>query len=160
MKEWIFNIGTTVLLVSVITILLPDGKTGKFIKSIFSILILFVAIKPMATFSKIQLDNNIVYSEEIDIEIQKDYIKFTFEKKKAEYEQNCYKILENLGVSNAKIEIFYSDTDLVFNIENVKIDLSNSVIISDKEHIFIIEEIKEKITSYLCINDSILVINE
>ncbi|MBQ8426622.1 MAG: hypothetical protein IJX16_02545 [Clostridia bacterium] len=159
MKEWIFSIGATVLLVSIITLILPDGKIGKFIKSIFSILILMVTIKPLISIDKSNINYESIF-DVVDIKVQENYINYTFEERKKSYEYSCQEILIDLGIENAIVEIIYENSNMEFKILSVKINLINSVIKSYKEHIFIIEEIKKEITSYLNIDDSILVIYE
>lgn len=159
MKDWIFNIGATVLLVSIITLILPDGKVGKFIKSIFSILILMIIIKPLVPIKEFNFDYTSIFGN-TEITVQENFVNYTFEEKKKSYQRYCLKIIEDIGVENASVELIYDNENMKFEIKNVKINLVNSVIKSDKEHIFIIEEIKEKISSYLNVNSSILVIYE
>ncbi len=159
MKQWIFSIGATVLLVSIVSIILPNGKTGKFIKSIFSVLILLVTIRPLVSISKNNLNDGINFSN-VDIEIQYDYINYIFEERKNTYEENCCKILEDIGVKNAKIDINYDSSSITFDVLFVNINLKDAVINSDMEHILVIEEIKEKTALYLTIDKSKLVIYE
>ena len=160
MKAWIVSIIAVVIITAIISLILPEGKTGKFIKSIFSLFIVFTIIKPM-----FYLKNNEFKYEDIfnqsEIELQFGFIEYVFQSKIDEYENNCIEILENSGVNNAFVEIIYSnDKETTIKIECVLINLENSVIISDKSHIDIIKEIKFNVANYLRISDDLVKIYE
>ena len=38
MKQWILSVGIIVLLTSMVSLILPEGKIGKFIKAMFSLI--------------------------------------------------------------------------------------------------------------------------
>ncbi len=160
MKSWALSIIIVVFSITVISLLFPNGKIGKFIKSIFSLILVFVVLKPLISISdkNFSLEEFVFINETI---LQEDYIDFMHQKEIKQQEENCEKIFENLGITNAEIKLAcLYDENKKLKIESVIINLKNAVIKSDKEHIVIIENAKKLITEYLNINYDVLVINE
>lgn len=149
MKSWALSIVFVVFTISVISLLFPSGKLGKFIKSIFSLLLIFVTLKPI-----IKLKNSDVNISDVlvnnEIILQGEYLDFINNEKVSTYKKNCQKILNELGVLNAEIDFIYEmDKDNRIFFISVSLNLKNAVINSDKEHIVIIESAKQEIKDYL-----------
>lgn len=149
MKSWALSIVFVVFTISVISLLFPSGKLGKFIKSIFSLLLIFVTLKPI-----IKLKNSDVNISDLlvdnEIILQGEYLDFINNEKVSTYKKNCQKILNELGVLNAEIDFIYEmDKDNRIFFISVSLNLKNAVINSDKEHIVIIESAKQEIKDYL-----------
>ena len=160
MKSWILSVGATIILTSLICLILPEGKMGKYIKSIFSILVLLTIFSPIINIKNINvdIDTSLIYGG--NIELQTEYLSYVYEKKIDEYKINCLKIIENFGIDNVSVDISYSIKDDKIFIENLYINLKDAVINSDKNHIVIIEEIKNEIKKYLMVDNLNMVINE
>ena len=160
MKDWIISITTVILLTSIICLILPQGKMGKYIKSIFSLLTMLVIIKPI-----INIKESDFYYEQIvgadNFVLQDNFIEYINNKRIDVYKQNCLKIINDIGIKNPEIDINYVIEDNQnIKISFVKINLQNSVIISDKQHIDIKEEMITDIASYLNINKNMVAIYE
>ena len=56
MNSYLLSISVIVFLTSIISLILPDGKMGKYVKSFFSILILLVIISPIFKFDEFDFD--------------------------------------------------------------------------------------------------------
>ena len=154
MKEWIISIVAVALFTSIICLILPQGKMGKYIRNIFSLLIMLVIIKPIININDGVFEyKDIVVKDEIML--QQDFINYINNLRLEEYKQNCLKIIEEKGVKNSTIDINYLvEDEKNFKISFVQINLQNSVIISDNQHINIKEEMVSDIASYLNINKS------
>ena len=50
MKVWIISIGAVILMTVISLYIIPEGKLGKHVKGIFSVLIIFVIINPVINF--------------------------------------------------------------------------------------------------------------
>ena len=152
MKSWIISISAVVIITAIISLIVPEGKIGKYIKSIFSLFIVFTIIKPLFYIKNTEFKYEDIFDQN-EIELQFSFIEFISEEKINEYENNCLIILENEGVSNGIVEIVYSHEDQSkIKIEFISVNLENSVIISDKSHIDIIKDIKKNISTYMNIN--------
>ena len=73
MKEWILSIGVVILLTSIVGLILPEGKMGKYIKCFFSFIILLVLLTPL-------LNKEVIYSDflinENEIQLQENYLNY------------------------------------------------------------------------------------
>lgn len=159
MKDWLISIGLLVLLISLLTIILPDGKVGKYVKSIFSILVLLTVLKPLINIKNSSFDINF-FDNETTVYYQEDYLYYFYEKQKKSIEENCIKLIQDEGIKSATVNVEYVIDDLSFKVTNVKINLSNAVINSNKEHIFVIEDVKQSLINYLNVDEKQLVIYE
>ncbi len=160
MKNWIFNIIFTVFLVSIITLIIPSGKLKKNVQNTFALIIMIVIIQPFSIIKKNQVNFDYIFEMQ-DFYVQTEYLDYINSKNIESLKKNCVKILEDNGVFNAEIEIICSsEEDNALLIENILINLRNSVIKSDKDHIDIIEGVKTDIASYLLFHESQVVIYE
>ncbi len=142
MKEWLLSVGIVILIISLLKIVLPNGKTKKTVMFVFGVLSILTFIKPIVNIKDGNLDLGTVFESKIDY--QNDYIYFVYEKnaeiKKKEFSEK----LNDLGVKNAKIDAIFSiDTKYAIKYEKVIVNLKESVILSENKHIDIIEQIKK-----------------
>ena len=149
MKDWIVSISAVVIITAIVSLILPEGKLGKHIKSIFSIFIVFTIIKPIIYIKDNDFNYQNIFNQD-NIELQYDFIDYISNEKIEEYEKNCVDILEQNGIKKASVKLTYSlnNTQEII-IKFVSVDLKNSVINSDKAHIDIINEIKKLLATYL-----------
>lgn len=160
MKNWLLSICVTVIIISVFAIIAPQGKIGKFIKSILNIVLVLVIVKPVINIDMDSVISKIINSGN-EVVFQTEYLNVISERKADIYEKNCILIIEDCGVNDASVVIDYiSDEDGFFYIENVSVNLKNSVFISDKEHIDIIDEIRERLGEYLNVKSEAIDIYE
>ena len=160
MVDWILSIGTIIIITTLILIILPEGKMGDYVKGMLSILIISVIIKPMFTIVDSSYDIKEVFNQNV-IVLQDDFLDFTNDKKVQNMTEKCIKIIEEIGIEDGFINIDYfvgENNQIV--IKEIKVDLRNSVIISNKEHIDIIEDIKTVISKYLNVQSDRVVIYE
>ena len=158
MKDWIISIVSVVLITSIVCLILPQGKMGKFVKNIFSILTMLVIIKPLIYLK----DGNFNFEQFAgsDIVIQTDFLDYIYQKRVDEQTKICLKIIEENGIKNAKVDINFEIENQDIKIKLVQINLQDSVIISDKGHIDIKEEIVAEISSYLFVEKEVVIIYE
>ena len=160
MKSWIISLGCIIIISALITMLLPEGKLGKFIKYYFSLIIMIVVIQPISKINNYNLNYDFIFNEK-QINIQLDYLEYVTEKRINNHILDCKKIAENLGIRDVLIDINYNiDEKGEIILNKVYINLKNSVIISDKAHINIIVELKDSICDYLAIEEEQVVIYE
>ena len=156
MKVWIISIGAVILMTVISLYIIPEGKLGKHVKGIFSVLIIFVIINPVINFD---MDNFLdkVETGNQTVNIQYNYIDFVYKKRTENSRLQIEKALEDIGVIDSIVKIDYVITNTFsYSIKNVFINLEKSVIKSDKEHIDIIEEIKKIVSNLLLIGDELI----
>lgn len=160
MKEWALKILISVLILSSISIILPIGKLSSYIKYVFAIILIPIVIEPVLMIKNNNFDFNTVFNE-TEVQVQNDYLDYISEQKINEYNSRLNVLLNNLGILGAKVDLLYDiDENYIIHIKKVCIDLTNSVINSDKEHIDIIETIKTAYSEYLHIDKDEVIIYE
>lgn len=159
MKTWILSIGAIIILTSILTLILPEGKLGKNIKGIFSLIVVLIIVQPLIELKNGEIDFNEIYTEK-EILLQEDYIFYVNEQKITNYQNQCQFFLLDLGIKDAKTSIDYIVDEFgQVEIVLVNVDLENSVINSKDEHIDITKEISSGISKILNIEENKVKIN-
>ena len=152
MWDWIISVCFSILLVSMISFILPNGKLSKFINYILSIVLIFVFVKPI-----FNVDNNFLeqlHNSDFAISYDENYLSFSNQFKAKEGEKAIENMLIKEKIYEPTVEIMFDEGDLVqFKIKKVNIFLSEQVINSNSEHIDIIVRVKTLISEYLSINE-------
>jgi len=153
-KGWVITICAVVLLTTIITILVPNGRTSFVIKGVFSLLTTLIIISPICQV----VNNGFSFNDftlENPIEIQDDFVDYIGTKRAEEYKNGCEKILVELGITKPEIEINYIiDENYNFSIKNAIVNLKSAVINSNSAHIDIIKDVKKSLSRYLSITES------
>lgn len=161
MKEWVISIVSTILIVSSLSMIMPNGKLGKYVKSILSVLVLLVIVKPVLSLKNISFDD--FNFSMIDVDYQTDYLEYITNQKVNEMTKTCKEIIKNNfknDFSDFDVELQYETNDKYeIILKNVQINLSKAVINSFDEHKIIIDSIKNEICNCLNIEKSLVVIN-
>ncbi len=153
MDKWVLSIVSTVLISSIIALLLPEGKMAKYVKFVFGILIILVIIQPVLDLKNNNYDFNFDY-DETQIVFQDNYLNFVAEEKIKSLKENIKYVLEQKGFKEVEINIEYTADNLnQVVIQNVRLDLKNSVYIYDSRHIDIIEDIVKPVCKCLNIDE-------
>lgn len=160
MKKWILSLGIVVIIVAIISLILPEGKLGKYIKGICSLIVILAVLQPLLNLKQIEINfNTLINGNEATIQV--DFINYISGAKIKEYEKNCNLLAENVGLEYIETVIEYSiNDDAKIVIKKVNLNLKDAVIISDKEHIDIIEEVIDAVAKYLNVNKEIVVVYE
>ena len=146
MNSYLLSISVIVFLTSIISLILPDGKMGKYVKSFFSILILLVIISPIFKFDEFDFDSQL---NEANL-IQDDYLYYINDTKTKSLEEECESLIEKQGVNNVVVDIdYFIDNEYVYSIKKATIFLDNAVINKNDEHININEELIKTVSKYL-----------
>lgn len=159
MKEWIISIAVIIILITVISILLPEGKCGKFIKAILSLIVILVIIKPIFN---IDINQEVldVFSYDSSMVLQDDYLNYVSSKKITFYEEEVTNILRSYKIENAKINIDTNVENNQLKVMKIHINLKESVINSSIEHMYIIKDIKSRVAKLLNVKENDVVVYE
>ena len=148
MAEWLISVFTAVFVVSVLSILLPDGRLSKFVKPLISLVVIIIVIAP--------LTNSEWYTEILTkesntaIKTDVDFLGYINRSKIDLYTKNCVKIAEKNGINDSEILIEYSvDDNFTIKIFAVSVNLKNAVISSEDEHIVILQRLSSEIGDYI-----------
>ena len=151
MSTWIFNIFTSVFLISVISLLLPEGRLSKFVKPFMSFILIVIILSPIIDF-KVTIEN--LNINNTTIKTDEAFLNTSIIAKIDNYEQNCIKLAQNIGINGASAVIEYSvDENYSLKIYGATINLQNAVISSESEHIVILQRLKREICGYLSLSE-------
>ena len=149
MRDWILSLAVSAFFITVLGLLLPNGKLSNFIKKTLSVLMIFVIVQPIIKLKEKEVNFDLI-NDVFNVEMQTNYLEFVGNKRVNSIQGQCVEIVKNCGIDGAKAELTYEfDENYNLQILSVKIILHKSVIKEDKSHIDIIEQAKELISKHL-----------
>ena len=162
MSAWIMSIAGVVCLSVLVELVLPNGQMNKYIKGIFSFIILLVIISPIPKLLKKDFDYSHMFGES-EIVVQEEYLYQLNLDKVSAMQKNINNEIESYGYKNVEARI---DSDIFasqISIKAVYVDLSRLIISETAVHKNI-TDIKIDILSIVTANVNIekerVVINE
>ena len=129
MKTYLITILVTIVLISVVQLALPKGKTSETATKILSFVLIFCFLKPLGTFSL-----NLVERNKLNSEVDKNVAaieKYVDENLKIYYEKCFFDTLKENDLICEKVNVEICDKKLI----KTEIYLSNLVIAENNEHI-------------------------
>ena len=124
-SSWLFSIIGIVVIGSLVDVILPEGSISKYIKGIYSIIIVFVIINPL-----IQLvGNKINFSTNYNNLIDENFINQVSADKINYLEKNLTTQFNLAGLKNVEIKIESKNSENTQIIEAVYVFFNNLVII-------------------------------
>lgn len=157
MTEYLLGIVGIIFLVSISEIILPEGKIGHYLKSVFAIIVLLVVVEPI---SKIRFNGLTFTFEETEVDYQENYINFINETKVKVLNQKFTKYLYDKGIDKVDLEIIYDFNDNIFSVKKVLLNLGKSVIIGENKHINIKETVVQAVIVFFNIETKDIVVYE
>lgn len=188
LREWIEQIAVAVIIASIFEMILPDGKTKKYVKMILGVFIIFNMISPFVNGSSLYdfSVNDIVenYMNEITVdatnsvddkveelyikELEKDIIKTVEEQgyvvEKCNIEAKVYSDEQEAGISSVNITISSKKETEQTEISNIeKVEIGVNIDNSNEKDTAItekdIKELKKILSDYYEIDKEIININ-
>lgn len=129
MKTYLITILVTIVLISVVQLVLPKGKTSETATKILSFVLIFCFLKPLGTFSL-----NLVERDKLNSEVDKNVAaieKYVDENLGKYYEKCFFDTLKENDLICEKVNVEICDKKLI----KTEIYLSNLVIAENNEHI-------------------------
>ena len=119
MSGWLIGIVGVVSLGVLIEVLLPEGENSKYIRGIFSIIVIFVIISPLPKLAKGDYINGFT-SQKQEISIDEEYYISVKSDIQAKVEDNLKQKLEKSGYNDLSFDIQF-DEEYVFMINKIVI---------------------------------------
>ena len=145
---WLLSILGVVFLSVFVDIVLPDGKTNKYVKSIFAFIIILIIISPLAKLkdSDTNFDD---FLENPSISIDEDYIYNINSMRIDKLAESIIKTAEEVGLKGIDVQIMSDMSNLEFNIQKVNIFLENLVIDESVSHIDKYQTLVDIVNAYI-----------
>lgn len=141
MSAWLISIVGVVSLGVLIEIILPDGENTKYIRGIFSIIVIFVIISPLPKMMKGEFFKGFVGENEAQIEIDEDYYNLMKESIHQSIIDGLEDKLSENGYENVKFEVTF-DENYAYTVKKVVV---KNTFTSDEEW----QKVKKIISEYV-----------
>ena len=158
MINWILSVFSAVIIVTTLSLILPEGKISSFVKPFNYLAVMIIILSPLKNF-----DGTFEFSTEHgeEINVDENFLNEIISSKIDLIRTNCVKIAEENGINGGSAIIEYIvDDNYRPIIKSVKFNLANAVILSESEHIVILQSVKKNVSEYLNIDESMVMINE
>lgn len=156
---WILSILGIVIIGAVIDLVLPSGKMNKYIKSIFAAVTILVIVLPLPNLLKNGCDaDNFIINP--DIKFDENYLDYSENIKKNHVIKGLRAALQQDGITLGEVSVSGDFSGAAPVISEVKINLSQVVIVGQSEHINKYELIRSKVSQYLSLDKDAIVIYE
>lgn len=151
MVEWAIGVSLAAIFVSVVLILMPDGKVAAFCKPLIGLSVFISAVAPFFGGYDNFVDSEYMGNDgSAFITVDESYLSYINDLRIAEYRDGCVKIAKNLGLNCGEVLIEYNVNDKKeLSVTSLNIYLNDSVIILKDEHIDILRRFKEDLSEYL-----------
>ena len=141
MSAWLISIVGVVSLGVLIEIVLPEGENTKYIRGIFSIIVIFVIISPLPKMMKGEFFKDFIGEDSAQIEIDEDYYNSMKESIHKSVIEGLEEHLSNSGYDNIQFEMTF-DENYAYSVEKVVVKNTFS---SEEEW----QKVKKIIMSYV-----------
>ncbi len=147
LSNWILSIAGIICVSVIVELILPDGQMNRYIKGIFSFIIILVVIMPIPKL----LNRDFNFSNIFDnsgYEINSDYLYQVNLDKMNSVKNEIEKQIEKRGYLNVVVSINCDIFDNSMQYKSIFVDLSDLVISGQAEHNYI-SKIKKDISSII-----------
>lgn len=146
MEGYILAVCGAVILSALVTILLPEGKTGKFINGMLRVFCVAVMLVPLCgLFEKFGAPSLPEGGSE-EVALDEGFMERVFsEQALAQAEALETSLSEDPGIS-VSAEILWECVEYAYTVREVRIEIENFGIYGEDEHIFVIEQVRSRIS--------------
>lgn len=147
-STWILSIAGIICISVIVELILPEGQMNKYIKGIFSFIVILVIIMPIPKLIGSNFDFSNILNYENSVNVDEDYIyqlnlnKLNLLKEDIESEINKH------GYENVSVYINCNIFENKMNFKSITVDLNSLVISENAEHKDI-TKIKKDITNII-----------
>lgn len=157
---WIISIVGVVILGVLIDLILPDGQMQKYIKAVFSVVVVLAMVSPLLNIDIDKIDFDKFIYNETSVQLNENYLNNYNEDYKLALENLLEENLEEGGFSSVDVEILYNKSNNNFEIEKVELDIKKLVINANQAHIDKYKEMRNIVANMLNIKEGNIVFYE
>ena len=157
-SAWVLTIAGVVFLTLSVDIILPDGATNKYIKSIFAVVTVLVIAAPLPSLVRSDFDISGVFGQSETVQIDGDYLLYIFDKKNAGFEKILKEELNAEGVTGVEFTFLPDKEEYGYSIGGVLVDMKNLVISGENPNVNAAEKIPELLFSVAGVSKSKVVL--
>lgn len=147
-SNWILSITGVICLSVVAEFILPYGQTNKYVKGIFSFVLLLIIVSFLPQILNQKIDFSSIFNYESSITVDEDYLYEANLDKLTYYKQNIENKIKSHGYDNVSVYISCNIKDIQMKFKSITVDLKSLVISKEAEHKNI-AKIREDITKII-----------
>lgn len=160
MSAYILSVCGAVIFSSLVMIILPDGKIGKFINGILKLTCVFIMLSPII--SKVDElkpnEDDTQTSSEISLDL--NYLEYFYDLQAQNLSDEIKSVIENEFEIGVFVEIEWRMSKYAFEIKKVYVNVKDFGMNENDEHIIIIEQIKTKVSKMISVDKDWVFVNE
>lgn len=160
LNGWIISIVGIVMLTLIVDIIIPDGQTNKYIKSIMAIVTVFVIASPIPSLISGDIELSTVFSESEIPQVDGEFVAKVTQMKIDYTEERLVDFLSENGYEQVTVELISFQESDIFKAASITVNLQNLVIRENYSHINISENVIKLCKTYLGNEVKVIVINE
>lgn len=155
-SSWALSIAGVICLSAIGEFILPEGQTNKYVKGIFSFILILVIISPIPKLLKKDWNFSSLFEYNGVIDVDEDYLYQINLDKLAYYKQEIEEDILKHGYKNVEVFLNCNISDKQMKFKSITVDLKSLVISKESEHKNIAkirEDITKIILSYVEIDE-------
>ncbi len=147
-SSWIMSIAGIICISVIVELILPEGQMNRYIKAIFSFIVILVIILPIPKLLNSNIDFSNIFGYDNNLNVDEDYLYQLNLDKVNSYKEDIEKEIESHGYKNVSIYINCDIFENKMEFKSITVDLTSLVITENAEHKDI-TKIKKDITSII-----------
>lgn len=160
MSAYILSICGAVILSALVTIIMPEGKIGKFINGVLKILCVFIMLVPLVNWvSDLKFEGK-GEGNETEVSLDEDYLDYFFGKQAESFSEELEKIVEKEFSIKVLIVTDWECADYAFSVRKVQINIKDFGMNGNDEHIMIIEQLRTRVSEIANIDKEAVTVYE
>jgi stage III sporulation protein AF len=158
MTAWAISVAGIILLTVMCDVIIPEGQTSKYIKTVSGLVAILVMISPLPALLDGSLTLDSVAAIDKEYQLDNGYLAYVYQQRTDDIEQQCILELENIGVTGAEVHIL-TVTSATTEVKNVTVNIQKAELNSSSKNIDIVEAIKSTLSSFLHIDKVQVTVN-
>lgn len=139
LSAWVLSIVGIVVLTLMVDIIIPEGKTGKYIKGVFAMLTVFVIAMPLPKIFNSEFDLEEFLQQNTSASADYDVLENIYYMRLERLEQKIITSAEREGIKNMEVKINALNNNSFVEIQSIEINLKNVVIEEKNPNINIVD---------------------
>lgn len=139
LSAWVLSIVGIVVLTLMVDIIIPEGKTGKYIKGVFAMLTVFVIAMPLPKIFNSEFDFEEFLQQNTSASADYDVLENIYYMRLERLEQKIITSAESEGIKNMEVKINALNNNSFVEIQSIEINLKNVVIEEKNPNINIVD---------------------
>ena len=139
LSAWVLSIVGIVVLTLMVDIIIPEGKTGKYIKGVFAMLTVFVIAMPLPKIFNSEFDLEEFLQQNTSASADYDVLENIYYMRLERLEQKIITSAESEGIKNMEVKINALNNNSFVEIQSIEINLKNVVIEEKNPNINIVD---------------------